>query len=115
MKVLALKYLGFGNESLNSFAPDHPKNFCLWLDLSIGFLDEDGGDFFQVGICTPTWLAHQVSIRQVVVPRNLLIVEEFCFDVVKKKIEEIIMQSARDSGAESMAALSRYFSWEFDI
>ncbi|WP_175196003.1 Imm8 family immunity protein [Achromobacter deleyi] len=115
MKKLILKYIGFGNECLDSFVPDNPKDFCLWLDLSIGFLGEDGGNLFQVGICTPIWLAHQVAIQQIVVPRNLLVVDEFCFDLIKKKIEEIISQSTRDSGADSMAALSRYFSWEFEI
>lgn len=115
MKELILKYIGFGNEDLDTFVPDNPSNFCVWLDLSIGFSGEEGGNFFQVGVCTPIWLAHQLSAQKIIVPKNLLIVENFCFDVIKNKIDEIITNSTREGGDASMKALCRYFSWEFDV
>jgi hypothetical protein len=109
-----LKGIDFGKEDLSVFVPEIPHNFCIWLTLSIGPDDAEGSHFFQVGICTTMWLAHQLSIKKILTLRHMMIVENFNIALITKTIGEIVDSSVRSSWDESVQVLCRYFSWEYE-
>ena len=114
MDKLTLKGIYFGAENLNTYSPEIPRNFCVWLTLTIGSESEEGNNLFQVGICTVTWLSHQLSINNAYILRHLILVEKFDFELIKDSIYKIIKIAERSSWEESVQVLCRYFSWEFE-
>jgi hypothetical protein len=114
MNEIIIKEIDFGSIDLDRFIPENPRNFCLWLTLSIGLKDSDGSHLFQVGVCTVAWLSHKISAEHIFSLRNMILVEEFDFQLIKKKLFEIVADSQRSSWDESVQTLSRYFSWEFE-
>ncbi|MGE8494767.1 immunity 8 family protein [Comamonas sp.] len=114
MNEIIIKGIDFGSIDLDRFIPENPRNFCLWLTLSIGPKDSDGSHLFQVGVCTVTWLSHKLAAEHVFSLKSMILVEEFDFQFIKKKIVGIVASSQRSSWDESVQALSRYFSWEFE-
>jgi Immunity protein 8 len=114
MNKLILKGIDFGAEDLNTYTPQTPHNFCVWLTLAIGLEDEESSDLFQVGICTNSWLAHQLSIKSAYVLRHMILVESFDFELIKKTVSEIIENAERPTWEQSVPILSRYFAWEYE-
>jgi Immunity protein 8 len=114
MNKPTLKSIDFGAEDLNAYVPEIPNNFCSWLTLSIGPEGVEGSNLFQVGVCTVTWLAHQLSIKNACTLRHMIVVESFDFELIKKTINEIIEKAERSSWEESVSILCRYFAWEFE-
>jgi hypothetical protein len=114
MNKLTLKGIDFGAEDINTYAPQIPGNFCAWLTLAIGPEDEESSDLFQVGICTVTWLAHQLSIKSTYVLRHMILVERFDLELIKKIVYEIIENAERPTWEQSVPILSRYFAWEYE-
>ncbi|MES2407734.1 MAG: immunity 8 family protein [Pseudomonadota bacterium] len=109
-----LKEINFDAEDLNTYIPQIPHNFCVWLTLAIGPEGKEGSDLFQVGVCTVTWLAHQLSIQGTYVLRHMLLVESFDLELIKKTLHEIIANAERPNWEESVPVLCRYFAWEFE-
>ena len=114
MSKPVLKYINFGTVNLEAYSPEIPHNFFVWLTLLIGPAGAEGGHLFQVGICTSTWLAHQLSREPVYCLKNMLLVESFDFSLIKRKITEIVDSSERATWEESVQVLGRYFAWEFE-
>jgi hypothetical protein len=114
MNKPTLKGIDFGAEDLSTYTPEIPHNFCVWLTLSIGPEGVEGSDLFQVGVCTTTWLAHQLSSQSAYVLRHMILVESFDFELIKKTVHEIIKNAERSSWEESVQVLCRYFAWEFE-
>jgi hypothetical protein len=114
MKKLTLKSIDFGSEDLSTYSPEIPDNFCVWLNLAIGPEGVEGSHLFQVGICTVSWLAHQLSIENAIFLRHMILVESFDFELIKRAVGEIIEKAERPSWEESVPVLSRYFAWEFE-
>jgi Immunity protein 8 len=114
MNKPVLKGIDFGAENLDTFAPQIPNNFCVWLTLSIGPESVEGSHLFQVGFCTVTWLAQQLSVKKKYVLRHMILVEKFDFELIKQTVHEIIDTAERPSWNESLEILCRYFAWEFE-
>lgn len=114
MSKPVLKNINFGTVNLEAYSPEKPHNFCVWLTLLIGPAGAEGGHLFQVGICTPTWLAHLLSREQICCLKNMLLVENFDFSLIQRKIAGIVDSSERATWEESVQVLARYFSWEFE-
>lgn len=114
MSEIIIRGIDFGTIDLDRYFPENPRNFCIWLTLSIGPKDSDGSHLFQVGVCTVTWLSHKLSAERIFSLRSMILVEEFDFQFLKKKLFEIVADSQRSSWDESVQVLSRYFSWQFE-
>lgn len=114
MNKPTLKGIDFGAENLNTYVPEIPDNFCVWLTLAIGPEGVEGSHLFQVGVCTVTWLAHRLSIKSAYILKHMILVESFDYELIKATVREVIENSERSSWEESVAVLCRYFSWEFE-
>lgn len=114
MIKLELKGMDYGAENLETYAPEVSGNFCVWLNLVIGLENVDGGHLFQVGICTASWLEHQVLVKDFYIPRHMIIVNFFDYELIKSKINGIIDGAERPTWEQSLQILCRFFSWEYE-
>ena len=114
MSKLNLKGIDFGAENLETYMPEVSGNFCVWLNLTIGLENIVGGHLFQVGICTVSWVEHQISAKRFYIPGHMIIVDNFDYDLIKSTIEEIIISSERSNWEQSLKILCRFFSWEYE-
>ncbi|MCO8251929.1 Imm8 family immunity protein [Comamonas thiooxydans] len=114
MNKLDINGIDFGSENLEIYTPEVSGNFCVWLNLTIGLENIDGGDLFQVGICTTSWLEHQTLAKDFYIPRHMIIVNEFDYKLIKSTIDEIISSAERPTWEQSLQILCRFFSWEYE-
>lgn len=109
-----IKKISFGADDLKTFVPALPHNFCLWLTLSIGPEDIEGDNLFQIAVCTLDWLAHQLSRDSTYILRHMMLVNSFDFELISKKLNEIVLNSQRTNWEDTTQILCRYFAWEFE-
>jgi hypothetical protein len=96
------------------YQPDLPHNFCHWIDLDIGYAEENARASFSIGVCSFTWLAHQYSNEGPRWGRHLLVVGQYNYEEIKRVIEERVQSCSRETWEESLKILCRDFAWEFE-
>lgn len=92
------------------YAPADPENCCLWLMAFVGIEGEPGHDTYQLGVCTPLWLAGEGLARGYTWGRSLLIVPRWDHGVVVRAIETLLGDLAGPDWATVAERLSR-FAW----
>jgi hypothetical protein len=113
-QILKSSFLFQSANSFEEFMPEIPHNFYVLASLTIGGEYELGGSDYSLGICTPTWLDHQVQNSGPLSGRHLLVVNRFDAAEVRAAIQKIINQCERESPAETNTMLARFFAWEFE-
>ncbi len=93
-------------------ASDDPN--CVWVNLGVGPVGEDGSELFDIFVCTPEWLAGDIERNG---PRSgwaTLVVPRIDADEVLSEIESQFARLSADSWSELATRLSRIAIWEFD-
>jgi hypothetical protein len=96
------------------YQPELPHNFCCWIDLDIGYAEENARSSFSIEVCSFTFLAHQYSKEGPRWGRHLLVVGQYDYEEIKKAIEDRVQLCQRDTWEEALPLLCRYFAWEFE-
>lgn len=129
MKKLIIKEIDyeFGNE-LDSFLSFkyEGKEFCIFIELEIGYENEEGSERFGSNVCNIEGLKQLYQIEksniksdygaQFLNSYNLLLMEEFDPQLILRKVEKVLQEAAEKSDNWSQAAmyLNQYFSWEYE-
>ncbi len=95
-----------------SWEPKKSNDVSFLLELSIGEVNSEAADLFQVIIATPKKMEKQHGI--ILADRATIIVSEFDWNKIIERINEIIMQCESSSWVESTNKLQRYFIWEYE-
>lgn len=114
MNKVILKNIELGIKDFDSFAPDIRDNFCVWLTLLIGPSNLEGGHDYNLGVCSPKWLYHNIQNYGPMWGRHLLIVEDFDSVKIRRKIDDIILHCTRETFEETSIVIGRYFLWEYE-
>jgi hypothetical protein len=114
MKQILKSIFLFGSDNFKEFLPEIPHNFHVTVSLTIGGEGDTGGSDYSLGICTPTWLDHNIQNTGPLSGRHLLIVNRFDAVEIRASIEKIIRQCERENPAETNTVLARFFAWEFE-
>lgn len=114
MKLIAKIYLLSTKDTFEAFQPELSHNFYLSIDLTIGYDDEVGGHNYQLYVCTPTWLDHNIQNTGSYPGRHTLIVNHYDHKEIQKYIDDILVKSVRPNREETFVVLSRHFFWEFE-
>lgn len=96
------------------FAPADPECCCLWVEAFIGPTDEPGDDDYQLGICTPRWLATEGMERGYEWGRFLLIVPRWDYGLVLRAIDELLADLNGPHWRAAADRLARFASAEWD-
>src|SRR4051812_998915 len=84
-----LKYITLVEEgSLESFKPDNPALFMIWVTLSIGIEGTDAADDFRTLICSVRSLSGLVAESGIILGQPLIIAERWDYPLIKQRIED---------------------------
>ena len=111
---LTLESISSSEVELDSWRPLESEDVFLCLDIEIGYLGGNGGtNMFYVTLATPEGLLkHRDS--PMLVKNRTLVISEYNYNLVKKEIDSILEDSARDTWNNSCIILQRYFQWEYE-
>ena len=97
---------------LDSYVPDNPENFSLWIEFRVGPDDSAGADDYRVLVCTPEWLLQNVWEPQW--GRHMLIVREYDRSVIERCVHDYIAKCSGDEWGVVAKKIARNLSWEFE-
>jgi hypothetical protein len=103
-----------GVEPLETFEPEDPTQFLLWVTLSIGLQGVDAADNFQALICSTRQLAALVGQSGVVVGQPLIVAETWDFPLIKQRIEDYCAACEGEEWEDILPMLTRLGLWEFE-
>lgn len=105
-------------EDLPSFKPDDPENFCILLQLSVGFSENDlqnpSGETFDLEVYTPKWLLSKYKKDAIFFPRHTLLVFSFNYREIYKKIKRAIEYCTGETWEEIAKKINTFAAWEFE-
>lgn len=107
-----LKELGADDVGLASYVPEDPRCFSVNLRLCIGLEGSDGGDYFELFVCTPEWLGKNLNGQ--LWGRHFLIVREFDYEGLVSTLERQIGLCTGEQWSDIADKLARFFNWEFE-
>ncbi|WP_070094380.1 MULTISPECIES: immunity 8 family protein [Pseudomonas putida group] len=107
-----LKKISADEVDIHSYVPDDLECFFITIRLRIGPEGADGGDDFEVFVCTPVWLER--NVWEAMWARHFLIVKEFNYQLLVDAIIKCISQCEGDSWSEVALKLARFYAWEFE-
>ena len=102
-------------ESLESFVPDDPASFRLWVTLSIGLEGTDAADDFETLICSVNSVAALVGESGgVIVGQPLIITERWDHQQIRQRIEDYCSSCQGEEWEDILPMLTRIGLWEFE-
>ena len=100
--------------NLKDYQPQDISNFCFYLELSVGPSSEKGEETFGLTICTPDWLLENHKKDDIIFPRHYLIVFEYDYDKIIKRLTKKIQGLSADNWNDLALKISRIGYWEFE-
>ncbi|AVF39860.1 hypothetical protein AL486_09175 [Pandoraea apista] len=97
---------------IESYLPDDPEDFSLWIELRVGPDDSKGADDYRVLVCTPEWLKKNVS--NPMWGRHMLIVNTYDRSAIERSIQEYVAKCAGDEWSDIAERIARNLSWEYE-
>lgn len=89
---------------------------CYWLTLSIGAVDSDGADDFEVCVATPDGLKSPAGRR--IKPKGAkpppIVLQDYSWDGVVKEIDRRLSDCAGTNWLEMQEKLRLLFNWEYE-
>jgi hypothetical protein len=98
--------------NLESYSPENPENFSLWLELRIGLESTARGDDYRVLVCTPEWLGQYISAPQWGI--HLLIVPTYDLSAIETCVHDYVADCSGDDWNVIAKKIARRLSWEFE-
>lgn len=99
---------------LINYWPEDPEIFGSWIRAIIGPDDQEGGEFFDMLICTPKWLQGEVERNGIFLGKGTIIIDEYNFDKIIVFIKQQISNSCADDWLGITQKLSRISFWEYE-
>jgi len=94
--------------------PGDPEHFCVWVRAMVGPEGGEGEESFDIGVCTPKWLAKKCEQEGFVVGRHYLVVERYDPPRLRTLITELIEKCEGNSWQEVGEKVGRIGHWEFE-
>jgi hypothetical protein len=101
------------NDLENYIAPDS-ANFGFLMQLLIGPENEEGFESFDIVVCTPQWLSETHASDDIIIGRHHLIVFEYNYDRILKKINSYIEELNENTWPALAQKIARLGKWEFE-
>lgn len=99
---------------LETYSPDDPECFGLWINLRVGPSDAEGAHDYQLLVCTPEWLEKEYSWRRGIWGRDMLIVFKYDLDVIKAEIDVCIESCTGEDWQTIAQKIARFAAWEYE-
>lgn len=99
---------------LSKYYPSEPDNFGFLARLIVGEEKTEGGDIFDVMICTPQWLMSNFQESDIIIGRHYLIVFEYNYQRIYSRLKKLIENIHGDNWEEIALKIGRIGHWEFE-
>jgi hypothetical protein len=96
----------------DSYVPENPENFSLWIEVRVGPDNSSGADDYRVLVCTAEWLRQNVWEPRW--GRHMLIVREYDHSTIEKCIRDYIAECTGDEWGVVAEKIARNLFWEFE-
>jgi hypothetical protein len=116
MKAI-IKNIDLGsNVGFEEYSPDEATCFGVWIFLTAGPDDAEGGHLFDILVCTPDWLKKVYLSQQggAVWGRHMLIVFRYDPEQIKNEISKYLEQCEGKDFWEMAQKIARIGFWEFE-
>ena len=97
-----------------AYRPDNPTCFSCALQLIVGVHNQDGGESFQLTVCTPQWIIENHSEDYVLVGSNLLIVVDYNYPRIVQWLNRYIERCTGETWKDVVKKISYIARWEFE-
>jgi hypothetical protein len=97
-----------------TYYPEDDTLFLFLLQITIGTKNIEGGDSFQIEVCTPKWLMQNYNENEIIFPRGKLIVFEYDLEKILKRITDYCDSCEGATWEEIVCKISRIALWEFE-
>ncbi|PST85534.1 hypothetical protein C9I91_22580 [Photobacterium jeanii] len=94
-------------DPIDTYKFDDPDDVDFWINFTIGPVDFDGGDNFQVRVATFSNIGRNES------PRHCILIDKFSFSQVISKVSEFLSKCEGRDWEEVSIKLSEFMCWEF--
>jgi hypothetical protein len=98
---------------LENYRPDDYENFSFVLTITVGIAGKEGGDLFDIDVCTPQWLLENQG-DGFVLGKGKLIVFKCDMKFILGRIKRLFEGQSGNDWAEIAIKLSRIGRWEFE-
>lgn len=108
-----LKELMSPDVDLRTYQPEDEEEFGFLLEVTIGPDDAEGGDLFQIIVCSPKWLMKNHKRDDLIFCQHRLIAFEYNLHRIRQKIANYCSTCVGNDWTEIVAQLQRIGHWEF--
>lgn len=100
--------------ALAAYVPNEPTTFAVGIRMLIGLPDTDASETFDVTVCTPAWIAAELTAERLMWGANLLVVETYDYATIELAIRNRIAQATGSTWVQIAQKISRWALWEFE-
>lgn len=101
-------------EDMEGSEPADRSNFGILVQALIGPAGDEAADTFSFMVCTPAWLAAELTSEPHAWGRSLLIVPSYDFAAIHGAIVGLCSEVEGEEWDDVAGELARYTSWEFE-
>lgn len=99
---------------VETYSPEDPECFDVWITASIGPVGEEGAELFQFRVTTPAYLARTVVGDEAQWMRHTLLVVRYDPQIVREALERYLDPLEGDDWNEVAQKVARIAFWEFE-
>lgn len=101
-------------DHLVSYRPEYSDNFAFLLQAMIGPEGGDGEESFDLEVCTPKWIEHNLREGEALVGMHHLIVCTYDYHMIVAAIEKFLLGCSGENWCEVSKKVSKLGFWEFE-
>jgi hypothetical protein len=110
-----IKYLNSPDiYDLELYIPKEKDNFGFLLELEIGILNKEGGDLFNVMVCTPKWFSENYKSVKIIFGLHFIFMFEYEYTILYNMILNYINNIEEETWDGIALKLSYLGKWEFE-
>lgn len=94
--------------------PENEDNFSFWVQILAGPEDGEGGDLFEIQVCTPKWIIENIEESSVIIGSGRIIMIKYDWQRLEAIVREWVRSWEAESWHELALRIARIGRWEFD-
>jgi hypothetical protein len=111
----AIRYLHSPDaDDLESWTPEDPECFTLFVQAMVGPFGEEGEESFDFTFCSAAWIANRLGKDASYHLRHMVLLRKYDYAVVYDTIERVVRNAHGSDWSEVAEKIARYGHWEFE-
>jgi hypothetical protein len=112
--IVKSMWIDSATQSLETYCPEDPKCFGLWVEMRVGPDNEEGAHDYRFIVCTPDWIKQEYGWEKSVWGRHMLIVFNYDLNLIAERVRSYVESCTGKDFWEMAQKISRIALWEFE-